>query len=102
MESKQTAIPLAPTSSRNEAAFEKDPLSALLGGRFIRLKELKDLTKLSRSSIYAFMRNGKLPSSVAIGPRAVAWRGEDIDEWMKSRQYKYLKPAQPSIDGGAQ
>ena len=41
--------------------------------RFIRLNEVRQITGLSRSSIYQFIAEGKFPSQVRIGTRAVAW-----------------------------
>lgn len=53
--------------------------------RFIRLNQVKQITGLSRSSIYQFIANGEFPSQVRIGTRAVAWIASEIQEWTNNR-----------------
>ncbi|WP_411066694.1 AlpA family transcriptional regulator [Vibrio alginolyticus] len=53
--------------------------------RFIRLKEVINMTGLGRSSIYNFMVEGSFPKSVPLGGRAVAWVESEIKEWMEAR-----------------
>ena len=53
--------------------------------KFLRRPEVIERTGLSRSTIYSYMTLGKFPRPVRIGARAVAWREEDIDNWMASR-----------------
>lgn len=48
---------------------------------FLRLKQVKALVALSRSSIYARIRRGDFPRPVSIGARAVAWPSSSIAEW---------------------
>ncbi|WP_105901866.1 AlpA family transcriptional regulator [Vibrio gangliei] len=50
--------------------------------RLIRLKEVINLTALSRSSIYKKMNEGTFPKTVSLGDRAVAWVESDINEWI--------------------
>jgi len=40
---------------------------------FLRLPELKSVTGLSKSSLYALIRANSFPSPVQLGPRTVAW-----------------------------
>ncbi len=47
----------------------------------IRLPDVMRETALCRSSIYAAISEGRFPSPVRIGKRAVAWRKDDIDTW---------------------
>lgn len=48
---------------------------------FLRLKQVKALTGLSRSSIYDRIKRGEFPPQVSIGPRAVAWTSGAIASW---------------------
>lgn len=48
----------------------------------IRRKRVEELTSLSRTSIYQRMRDKTFPGSVRLGTRSVAWRLEDIEEWL--------------------
>ncbi len=52
--------------------------------RLIRLKEVINLTALSRSSIYKRMKEGTFPKTVSLGDRAVAWVESDINEWIEN------------------
>jgi prophage regulatory protein len=50
--------------------------------RLLRLQEVREVTGLSRSSIYA---DADFPKPVKIGPRAVAWVEQEIREWIAAR-----------------
>lgn len=50
--------------------------------RIIRLTEVKGLTGLSRSAIYAHMSKGTFPKSIPIGERAVGWLESDIQQFI--------------------
>lgn len=54
--------------------------------KFMRLTSVKEATGLSRSSIYAFMEQGKFPRQIKIGERAVAWDDLDIQDWIEGRK----------------
>ena len=51
----------------------------------IRRKTVEKITGLSRSSIYAMMSEGTFPKQIKIGRRAVAWRHEDIENWINEK-----------------
>ncbi len=53
--------------------------------KIIRLPDVKDLTGLSRSTIYMRMAEKSFPSSISLGPRAVGWIEREIEEWVESR-----------------
>ncbi len=53
--------------------------------RLIRLEAVKARTCLSRSTIYAYMREGRFPAPVAITERCVAWIEAEIDAWIAER-----------------
>jgi prophage regulatory protein len=53
--------------------------------KFLRLAEVRALTALSRSSIYAYMGAGTFPACVNIGARSVAWVDSEINEWIAAR-----------------
>lgn len=56
-----------------------------MGNRFIKLKEVQQLTGLSRSSIYQYIQDGTFPKQIAIGVRAVAWIEIEIHDWINKR-----------------
>lgn len=51
----------------------------------LRLPAVMRETGLSRSSIYAAIKEGTFPAPVRIGKRAVAWRVADIVSWQAAR-----------------
>ena len=53
--------------------------------KFIRRPQVENLTGLSRSTIYAMISDGSFPKQVKIGRRAVAWREDDIHDWMNNK-----------------
>lgn len=53
--------------------------------RILRLKQAKERTGLSRSTLYALIKEGKFPTPIALGARAVGWLSSDIDAWIEAR-----------------
>ena len=53
--------------------------------QFYRLNKIKEITGLSRSSIYQMMDRGLFPRSINIGSRAIAWTDASIQDWIESR-----------------
>ena len=50
--------------------------------RFLRWPEVRNLTGLSRSSIWRLMRNGRFPKSKLIGLRSTGWMQSEVEQWM--------------------
>lgn len=50
--------------------------------KILRLPAVKELTGLSRSSIYLRISKNEFPSSISLGDRAVGWLEEDINQWL--------------------
>jgi prophage regulatory protein len=51
----------------------------------IRLPDVKRLTGLSRSSIYALAARGEFPRPISLGRRSVAWVASEISQWISDR-----------------
>ena len=49
--------------------------------KFLRRKQIEELTGLARSTIYDRIKAGTFPKPVKIGGRAVAWLQSEIDAW---------------------
>ena len=49
--------------------------------QFIRLPQAKELTSLSKSSIYRLMEEGDFPKQVSLGARSVAWVKSQVEDW---------------------
>jgi prophage regulatory protein len=52
---------------------------------FIRLPEVKAVTELSKTSLYALIKEKSFPAPVRLGPRAVAWVKSEIRQWAVER-----------------
>ena len=52
---------------------------------FLRLKQVKAVTGMSRSWIYEAIRRGEFPEPIAIGARAVAWDSTAVAGWQEQR-----------------
>ena len=54
--------------------------------RIFRRPHIEELTGLSRSSIYAYISEGRFPKPVKLGKRAVGWREDEVLDWIASRE----------------
>jgi prophage regulatory protein len=54
---------------------------------FWRLSEVKAVTGLSKSSLYALIRANNFPAPVQLGPRTVAWVRSEIKQWAAERVF---------------
>jgi prophage regulatory protein len=52
---------------------------------FLRLPEVKAITGLSKSSLYALIREKSFPAPVRLGARAVAWVRSEVRQWAAER-----------------
>ena len=53
----------------------------LTSAQFIRLPQVKELTSLSKSSIYRLMEDGDFPKQVSLGARSVVWVRAQVEDW---------------------
>lgn len=53
--------------------------------QLIKISQVTQLTALSTSSIYRFIREGRFPKPIKLSERASAWRLEDIEAWIAAR-----------------
>lgn len=54
--------------------------------RIVRMHQVKDITGLSKSSVYKYMADGDFPLQRRLGPNSVGWLYSEIMEWLESRQ----------------
>ena len=50
--------------------------------RFIRERECRELTGLSRTTIWRRELDGTFPKRRKVGPHLIAWRSDEIEEWI--------------------
>ena len=51
----------------------------------IRQRDLCALLGISRSTLFRWERDGTFPRRLKLGPKRVAWRKSDIDDWLTGR-----------------
>lgn len=51
----------------------------------INLPQVMSKTTLGKSTIYAYVKEGKFPAPVKIGDRAVGWVEEEVSAWLDER-----------------
>ena len=61
----------------------------MLKGKFdyylMRLPDVLSVTGLGKSSLYKKIKEGTFPSPVSLGARAVAFKSNDVEEWIENR-----------------
>jgi len=58
--------------------METSPVLSLL-----RLTQVEKITGLKKSAIYQRISEGTFPAPVKLGTRAVAWRSDVVQTWIK-------------------
>jgi prophage regulatory protein len=51
----------------------------------MRRPQVEQATGLKRSTIYLWMGQGRFPRPISLGARHVAWRSDEIEEWIANR-----------------
>ena len=73
------------TSSLDRLPRYGGAIPALGADSMLRIKTVIELSGLSRSSIYSYIKDGKFPPQCKIGERAIGWRASTIFEWISTR-----------------
>jgi prophage regulatory protein len=60
---------------------------------FLRLKQVKTATGMSRSWIYEAIHRGEFPAPISLGARAVAWDSAAVAGWQAGRMQQSRKAA---------
>jgi prophage regulatory protein len=76
--SSQSIARKMPSSEKPAVSNLDGALSKLDDVAFLRLPEVKAVTGLSKTSLYALMKEKNFPAPVRLGPRAVAWVKSEI------------------------
>ena len=58
---------------------------AALPNRFLRLRQVLDIVGLSKSAVYARIREGSFPKAISLGGTSVAWIEAEVNSWMNAR-----------------
>ncbi len=53
-------------------------------GRIIRLSELSLMLGVSKTTLWRWRRERRLPMPLSLGPRMIGWRMVDINNWLEN------------------
>lgn len=76
------ASPQMNTTARSAQSQATD----LIGCTLLTLKVVKAAVPFSTAHIYRLMDMGDFPRPLKIGKRRVAWRADDIRDWISERE----------------
>ncbi len=70
--------------------------------RIVRLKEVQQMTGLSRSTIYALIAQGNFPKQIQLteSGRSVGWHEQAVIRWIETRQQVECPTGRYSVVGG--
>ncbi|PRP71116.1 transcriptional regulator [Chromobacterium amazonense] len=55
-----------------------------MADRFLRIKEVRERTGLSTTTIYDRMKEGAFPKQIKLGERVAVWLESEIDAWIEA------------------
>ena len=67
---------------KQELSIERSSARERLPTDLIKIKEVIEMTGLSRSSIYRFVKLGEFPKPINLSSRSVAWVRGSVEEWV--------------------
>jgi prophage regulatory protein len=53
---------------------------------YVRIKDVVQITGLSRTSVYRMLKAGNFPKPYNLSERCVAWRISALKEWISERE----------------
>lgn len=53
--------------------------------KLLRYEDMKRIFGISRSSLYRWEKEGDFPKRVQMGANSIAWKQEDVMEWINKR-----------------
>jgi prophage regulatory protein len=66
--------------------------------KFLRIRQVMQLTGLSRMTIYRLELSGRFPKRRRLSKNSVAWLESDVQAWAESRPIVHLRAgSRPSI-----
>ena len=53
--------------------------------QFLRINDVRDMTQLSRSTIYRLMASGEFPQNIQLTKRSVVWVKTHVTDWCNEK-----------------
>jgi prophage regulatory protein len=67
-------------------------------GRLYRRKQILELLGISNATLYQWIRAGRFPAGIPIGPNTRAWAGDEIDATLQQRARERVPAVAPQGD----
>lgn len=67
-------------------------------GRWLRVADIIERVRLSRSSIHSMVKAGNFPAPVRLSTALIAWREEEVARWLADREKNPLPQSQRGGD----
>ena len=55
-------------------------------------REVMELIRISRPTLYRWLQPGTFPKPIEIGPQKIAWRRDDVIDWIANRPEVTIRP----------
>lgn len=52
---------------------------------FLRINDVMQRTALARSTVWLWVKQGKLPAPIKLSERVTVWRESDLNDWMNEQ-----------------
>ena len=62
--------------------------SGITSNRILRLRQVKEMVGLSKTTVYARIAEGTFPTPISLGGRSVGWIESELAAWVKARIYE--------------
>jgi prophage regulatory protein len=53
--------------------------------QFYRARDLQEKVRISKATIWSWVKQNKFPSPIKLGKGVTVWRKSDIDAWVKTK-----------------
>ena len=53
--------------------------------QFYRARDLQEKVRISKATIWSWVKQNKFPSPIKLGEGITVWRKSDIDAWLKTK-----------------
>lgn len=65
--------------------------------RVLRLRQVLQIVGLSKSTVYARIREGSSPKSISLGGMSVGWIESEVNDWVSARISVSASPCTDSL-----
>ncbi len=73
--------------AKNDASVgvQINGIKAVAPSKYIRLGQVLDLTGVSKTTVWRWVREGRFPKPFKLGLNCSAWRLDEVEQWLSSR-----------------